>query len=192
MDCYEKEGKVYVRVVDYKTGSHEHSLDNIALGIDMQMFLYLFSICRSGNASLFTGNKKESCELVPAGVLYQPSRLTLSKKASMSGAVDAVTHAERTLIRSGVLLKDDMILNAMEKGLEGKYIPVKDSSSSSKDIDLKTLDEFGEILKTIETTILEIGTKMKSGVASASPMKNKVADACQYCSMYPVCRSKIK
>lgn len=190
VDCYEKDGNIYVRVVDYKTGTHEHSLENIALGIDMQMFLYLFTICKSKKSSLFSSDGTKCGDILPAGVLYQPSRLKIAKEATLSDASDAVTHVERTLLRSGVLLKDDLVLNAMEKGLEGKYIPVKDGSPVSKAVALKTLDEFGEILKTIENTILEIGTKMKSGEASASPMKNKVADACKYCSMYPVCRSK--
>ena len=80
----------------------------------------------------------------------------------------------------------------MDHRLEARYIPVKDGAPISKDVALKTLDEFGGILNTIEDTIKEIGEKMKSGQASASPMKNKIADSCKYCSMYPVCRSKIQ
>jgi len=84
------------------------------------------------------------------------------------------------------------ILNAMEDGLEGRFIPVKIEKEAlvSSSVSLKTLDEFGELLSDIENTITEIGTKMKMGNASAVPMKNKIADACKYCKMYPVCRNK--
>lgn len=192
VDSYEKDGKIYVRVVDYKTGTHEHSLDNIALGIDMQMFLYLFAICKSGNTALFSDDGEGKKELLPAGVLYQPSRLKITKTQCRSSEEDALSFTEKTLLRSGVLLNDDSILKAMDHRLEARYIPVKDGAPISKDVALKTLDEFGGILNTIEDTIKEIGEKMKSGQASASPMKNKIADACKYCSMYPVCRSKIQ
>ncbi len=192
VDTYEKDGKAYIRVVDYKTGSREHSLANIALGIDMQMYLYLFAICASKSPKLASIDNSSVTELLPAGVLYQPSRLKITKTQHHSDTDEALSYSERSLVRSGVLLKDTEILNAMEDGLEGRFIPVKIKKEAlvSSSVSLKTLDEFGELLSDIENTIKDIGSKMKRGNASAVPMKNKIADACKYCKMYPVCRSK--
>ena len=43
VDTYEDNGNVYVRVVDYKTGSKDFSLESIEYGLNMQMLIYLFS-----------------------------------------------------------------------------------------------------------------------------------------------------
>ena len=49
VDTFEDgDGKLYVRVVDYKTGTKTFHINNVKLGLDMQMLLYLFSIWENG------------------------------------------------------------------------------------------------------------------------------------------------
>ena len=64
VDAYEDgEGRIYIRVADYKTGSKKFELKNIEAGRDLQMLLYLFSICENGK-------RRYGKDIVPAGVLY--------------------------------------------------------------------------------------------------------------------------
>ena len=45
MDLYRDEnGRVFVRVVDYKTGKHDFSLDEVRSGMDIQLVLYLYAL----------------------------------------------------------------------------------------------------------------------------------------------------
>ncbi len=44
VDLYHANGKIYVRVVDYKTGEHQFSLDGVSTGMDIQLVLYLFAM----------------------------------------------------------------------------------------------------------------------------------------------------
>ncbi len=191
VDTYEKDGKLYVRVVDYKSGTREHSLANVSYGLDTQMLLYLFSIWKSDEKEkqrLFN----TSSEVYPAGVLYQSARLPVtSVKAPINGE-ESVANAEKKLIRHGVLLDDKDVLFAMEKGLEGRFIPVKSEDGelkAPKDTLIST-EGFDELLDVIQQVLIEQGNKMKSGEASAYPLKHKAADPCKYCKMYPICRNK--
>ncbi|MBE6589155.1 MAG: hypothetical protein E7643_03160 [Ruminococcaceae bacterium] len=43
VDVYEKDGRMYVRVVDYKTGEHLFSTSDVQTGMDIQLVLYLFA-----------------------------------------------------------------------------------------------------------------------------------------------------
>ncbi len=47
VDVYKADGKTYVRVVDYKTGSKKFDVSDLFYGINMQMLLYLFAIVDS-------------------------------------------------------------------------------------------------------------------------------------------------
>lgn len=56
IDVLEKDGKKYVRIVDYKTGERTISEKDVKDGLEMQMLTYLFANCKNGE--------------IPAGVLY--------------------------------------------------------------------------------------------------------------------------
>lgn len=195
VDTYETGGNVYVRIVDYKTGSKEHSVENIKYGIDTQMLLYLFSLWKSDSKefSKLIG-LSENGQIIPAGVLYQPSRLSPCRFDKISSTEQTLSEANKSLIRSGVLLCEPEILNAMEFGLNGKFIPVKldkegNLKTTSKNL-LVTVDGFGEYLTEIEAVLKDIGSKIKSGNASAIPLKTSKENACAYCELYPICRNK--
>ena len=151
VDVYFKDNKLYVRVVDYKSGTHEHSINNIKYGLDTQMPLYLFSLWKSGSKEFLSLIKSNSVEkdknkkfdindettIVPAGLLYQNARLTVTKQATPASDEESQKNAEINLKRKGVLLEDQDVLNAMEHGLEGKFLPVKFENNklkASKDI----------------------------------------------------------
>ena len=63
VDGWLHDGKLYLRVVDYKTGRKAFSLSDVWYGMGLQMLLYLFALERSGPA-------RYGHEIVPAGVLY--------------------------------------------------------------------------------------------------------------------------
>lgn len=194
VDTYEKDGNVYIRVVDYKTGSRQHSLKNIKDGIDMQMLLYLFAICAVPNGKFAErlGVSKNG-SIIPAGVLYHTSRLPLTSSPRPVAENEALRSAEKKLIRSGILLSEPDILNAMEKGLNGEFIPVtlkKDEICAVSGGELKTLDELGQLSAEINDTMIKIGSEIKSGCASANTIDLPSIDPCSYCKMYYICRNK--
>ncbi len=194
VDTYQKDGDVYIRVVDYKTGSRQHSLQNIRDGIDMQMLLYMFAICSAQNGAFARKlGVEEGKSIVPAGVLYHTSRLPLTSTYRPISETDALHNAEKKLIRSGILLSDAEILTAMEKDLKGEFIPVsvkKDEVRAVSGGELKTLEEFGKLRAEINDTMVRIGSEIKSGYASADTIDIPSVDACAYCKMYYICRSK--
>lgn len=68
VDGWLHDGKLYLRVVDYKTGKKSFDLAELRYGLGLQMLLYLFTLKEEGQM-LFGGH-----EIVPAGVLYTPAR----------------------------------------------------------------------------------------------------------------------
>ena len=193
VDTFRKDDNVYVRVVDYKTGTHVHSLKNIKLGLDMQMLLYLFSFWKSNNLSLKKAlGIPESGQIIPAGVLYHTSRIDVQRTEHPVSETDSLSYAEKKLVRSGILLSETEVLNAMEEGLEGNYIPVTSKKDSLKMThgELKSLEEFGQLYNDVTDTLIRIGNKIKSGDASARPIEIISDSPCRYCKLHPICRKK--
>lgn len=190
VDILHHNDKYYVRVVDYKTGSKEFSLDDVSMGLNLQMLLYLFSIQKNGASPKNALEFAKNAEIVPAGVLYFSAgvpTLTLDAEASPE---EVEQMASDKLSRRGLLLDDPEVLAAMDRELSGAYLPIrqkKDGSFSGAD-SLTSLDGFKTLLSSIEDTIKRIGGEIKRGNASAKPIRDKKHDACAYCEMRPICR----
>ena len=118
VDGWLKDGKLYLRVVDYKTGAKRFDLAELRYGLGLQMLVYLFTL-RDGGGKLFGGYPIE-----PAGVLYLPAReklLNLPRNAS-EAEIERAMHKE--LQRSGMVLNDPAVLHAMEhSALEAPCYP---------------------------------------------------------------------
>ncbi len=187
VDTYEKDGATYVRVVDYKTYVKRFSLDDVAAGINLQMLLYLFAVWKNGNT-------RYAGELRPAGILYMGAEPTEVTHNGTPTREEALAAAEGSMKRSGLFLDDIDVLQAMEHGLGGKYIPVqmKKDGSLYKSAPVQSLEEFGALMREVETTVGAITMEMKHGIADAVPISVLHAetdrDPCAYCGMKFVCR----
>ena len=229
VDIY-KEGKnVYIRIVDYKTGAKKFNLSDILAGINLQMFIYLFSVwhnaqgrydwpespllkgggmseasdggLQSSVSSADSSFQKEPLDAatsesgnIPAGVLYMPSRTPqYERTAKMS---DSEIHEEKskTFTRSGLFLRDEKILNAMEHNLEGRYIPIK--LKSDKNLSFKkstasgvlaSLEQIGRLERYVTNSLADMAAELSAGKADILPFKGKI-DSCAFCEMKRICR----
>lgn len=50
VDGWVRDGKLYLRVVDYKSGRKALDLSAVKMGLDIQMLLYLFTLQKEGPA----------------------------------------------------------------------------------------------------------------------------------------------
>ena len=196
VDVLQDEDKYYVRVVDYKTGSKEFSLENVSMGLDMQMLLYLFSIWKNGQSPRSALKIAENAEIIPAGVLYFKAGVPTVTLDNEAAPEDVEAMVSDMLSRKGLLLEDDNVLRAMDAELSGKYLPVKIKKdgefSAASAASLTSLEGFKTLLSSIEDTVGSIGEEIKRGNAAANPLRINKRDACEYCAMRPICRKQGK
>ena len=119
VDGYIKNGRLYLRVMDYKSGKKSFSLSDIWYGLNMQLIIYLYALQQEGLDRYRQRLEAELNEIVPAGVLYVPVRDELPD-APRDIDEDALRALRDKALRRSGLLSDDMeLLEAMEHGLEG-------------------------------------------------------------------------
>lgn len=171
------DGRLYIKVVDYKTGTKTFKLDNVKLGLDMQMLLYLFSIWENGE-------KRYGGEPLPAGILYagiKPPQADMHIGEETDGFDTAVG-------ASGLFLKEEAVLRAMDPLLQGKYIPVKEADLKKEKQNLLGAQAFAELKAEVTETVLKYACELKKGIAHAKPLDAVGTSPCEYCKMKAVCR----
>ena len=189
VDLYSKEGKNYIRVTDYKTGKKLFNLEDIKRGFNLQMLLYLASICRDGK-------NRYGGEIVPAGVLYS-NAVSNTKNALLEEGIHELSKENAKPVSSGLLLNDSEILFAMDPTENSLYIPIgrKKGEATKKDA-LASLEELGSLLDFACLAASKLAGEIRSGLISISPYDGTFegvdVDSCKYCEMKPVCLNEKK
>ncbi len=173
--------ELYLRVADYKTGRTKFNLTDVWYGKGIQMLIYLFALEREGGEHY--GRDKK---IVPAGVLYSPAKDLLLSMPRNSSDEEIAKERRKTLLRSGLILNDSAVIEAMEHGDAPRRIPVKfkkDGVSGS----LATAAQLGRLASHVENVLTEMGREVKAGSIRANPLRNAAEDPCAYCEFAAAC-----
>lgn len=184
VDILEKNGEKYIRVVDYKSGNKKFKLSDVLYGLNLQMFVYLFTIC-SDKKSKFCG--------IPAGVLYMHASKSVASLDSQNTEEALRKNADSEYKMKGVVLYDDEhdILNDMEEGVEGRFIPVSYDSKGNVKGCFASLEGLGRIARKINSLIAEMGNGLHNGEIGQNPIDGKDHDkTCEYCDYSDVCANR--
>lgn len=182
VDGWVHDGKLYVKVVDYKTGIKTFSLSDVWYGMGMQMLIYLFALQK-------LGRQKYGMEVVPAGVLYTPAREVILSQSRNISPEELKKERIKSMRRTGLLLNDGEVLAAMERGEEIKYLPLKITKDGKYAGDsIASLEQLGILTRHIDKTLASMGREILNGDIVTDPyFKNQVDNACRYCDFYHVC-----
>ncbi len=185
VDTYEKDGKVYVRIVDYKTGKKSFSMDDIQKGFGIQLLLYLFAFCDSESAKLRDELKvSPKAPILPAGAVYLSTAIDNIETTPDEDLESVLARASGNIKRSGILLDDENILLALNKNKNPNFL----AKNGRKDSPLTSAEGFAAMRDELFEITKEIAREMKSGNASASPVKRGKDLPCKYCNMKQFCR----
>ena len=178
IDMLEKDGERYIRVVDYKSGSKDFKSEDVEHGLNMQMLLYLFAICDE--------NSGKYANSLPAGILYMPVGDRYDDETD-----DASLEKERLKKHRmhGLVLDDEEIVRAMEKGGQGRFIPVKfKKDGTMSQTSVASAQAFDEMKNSIEDTLRSMGALLREGKIAPTPTEVKGYDVCKYCRYTSICK----
>lgn len=180
VDTYTENGIQYVRVVDYKSGTKDFVLSDILHGLNLQMFVYLFTLCESDNE--LSG--------VEAGVLYMHAARKVYNSERNAKNFNKSDNDEFRM--KGIVLNDEShsIAEHMDRELSNKYIPVSVSNGELKG-NIVSLADLGRISKKINELIVSMGDNLHMGYISQNPANSPHHDkTCEYCDYKDVCMNK--
>lgn len=183
VDVLEKNGEKYIRVVDYKSGNKKFKLSDVLYGLNLQMFVYLFTIC-SDKKSKFSG--------IPAGVLYMHAARSVYTVDGGDTQKSLSKGADSEYKMKGIVLYDDEhdILNDMEDGVKGRFIPVYYTKEGLKGC-FASLEGLGRIARKINSLIADMGNGLHDGHIEQNPIDGKDHEnTCEYCDFGDVCANR--
>ena len=181
VDGWLHEGKLYLRVVDYKTGRKKFSLSDVCNGMGLQMLLYLFALAEKGQ-------RRYGHEIVPAGIMYLPARNAMISLSSNTDDDSADEKLQEEIRRSGLVLHDDKLIEAWEHGEEKLYIPVKSKNGKLSAESLASAEQLGQLYSHIRRCLEDMARELRRGSISADPYyRSQQENACLNCDYFDAC-----
>lgn len=175
VDMYRaKDGEtVYVRVIDYKSSKHDFSVKSVTEDMNIQLLLYLFTLCSPENRALF------------ANEMGQPPKQVLPASAVYISPDESDRAGALLPCRTGVVLGDPEILEAANSDETQTFLPSvkrgKDGGFTGKG--LCTPAYMAELENILHTAIRDTAAAMYGGGAQRTPSEN----ACKFCRMKASC-----
>ncbi len=174
----------YVRVIDYKSGSKKFDFTDLYGGVSMQLLLYLFALKHTGIPGVTEAP-------MPAGALYFPAKRPIlsAKEAGMSEQEIEKERKKSAGARTGLLLSDGRVLEAMEHGITGKYLPITRKKDSYSGDALITPKQMEQLQAFINRRMAEAVDTVCGGDFQPKPFyRGAGSDPCSRCDYCDVCQ----
>ena len=194
MDIWKDGEDVFVRILDYKTGSKQFNLSDASYGINIQMLLYLMSICANPGAHFreVAGLDNDSYP-IPAGIVYLSSAISKTQVSGFDVSDEEILEvAESKINRSGLILNDEKLINAISRSHSPDILlGVTHNGATFSGKALVDIAQLGCIFDELKETLINIGNNIYAGIADCSPMNELGQDPCHYCTAKQICRKNI-
>ena len=182
--CKDKD-KVYVKVLDYKTGSKAFDVVALYHGLQLQLMVYMDAAVK------MTQKHYPDKEVIPAGVFYYRLNDPLVEKKVVGEEEEIWQKVLKELKVDGVMnLKDETLehLDHCQAG-ESAVIPVKynKNGSLSKNSKVASEQEFEVMMRHALGKVLKVHRKILSGEVAAFPYRRKQESGCDYCAYRHIC-----
>lgn len=185
VDTCISDDKLYVKVVDYKSGKRQFDLLAVYYGLQLQLVVYM-------NAAMEMEKKKHpEKEVIPAAMLYYQVADPATESKEELSAEELNQKLIEELRTAGVVNDREDVIRKLDTDMEGKsdVVPVelkKDGTLSSKSSTLSE-EELRQVSNYVNLKIKNIGREILSGNIARNPYEDGGRDACEYCEYKEVC-----
>ena len=182
VDTYEDGDCIYVKVIDYKTGSKSFDVTALYHGLQLQLMVYM-------DAALQLEQKKHpQKEILPAGVFYYRIQDPLIDRPKEGEEQESIL---KELKPDGMISLEKEVLEHLDHCMVGEssVIPVKynKNGSLSKSSKAASAQDFYLMMKYAVNKVEEIRQKILSGDVKVNPYRRGTETSCDYCSYRQIC-----
>jgi len=184
VDISKDEGKEYIKIVDYKSGNKEFSMEEMYYGLSMQLAVYMAAVLR---------DRPENA--IPAGMFYyrladpivrrdgHPERAVLEElrvKGLVSGNPEVIRRLDHEFCTEA---------GGLSEAVKSFRIPVETDKSGQLKATSKVADkeQFLAVTDFVYEKLKEETEQILAGAVEIAPFKLKKKTGCDYCPYASVC-----
>ncbi len=185
VDTCVDDNRIFVKVIDYKSGSTKFDLLKLYHGMQLQLIVYM-------NAAMELEKKKHNHkEIVPGGLFYYHIDDPVVEVTGEVNEAEIQAAVLKELKPDGLVNEEEVVYRAMDDIFEQKsdVIPVelKKSGELSARSSVASAEEFGILSEYVNHRIIKTGNHIYQGNVQIAPFVEGQMSSCDYCPYKAVC-----
>ncbi len=177
VDIYDGDD-VFVKIIDYKSGSKEFKTKDIYLGLQLQLVAYM-------KQAIDKTQKQTNKKVRPGGVYYYKIN---------DSFMDADKNAEDKFKMSGLTSCEEGVFDAMDKAIQTEKksnivnVKITQSGEIDRHSSVANEHEFLSLMDYVNNKIINVSEEIKNGNVDIEPINESKTNACMYCNYKDVCK----
>jgi ATP-dependent helicase/nuclease subunit B len=185
IDVCEAENKLYIKVIDYKSGNARFDMIHLYYGLQLQLVVYMNA------AAEIEKRKHPDKEIIPAGILYYNLKDPIVDKEEGDTQEDLREKIMKELKMNGLITSDKEIIQLMDGQAAGKsdILPVafNKDGSISRTSNVASREQFRRLSSYVREKIEIMGKEILEGKIEINPYLYENRTACDFCPYGSVC-----
>lgn len=190
LDLCQDETHVYVKIIDYKSGSTRFDLAAVYYGLQLQLVVYMDAVTELERRR-FPGK-----EVVPAGIFYYNIKDPVIDAENVKEPEDIESLILEQLRMNGLVNSDLEVIGHMDREIQSRsdVIPVamKDGLIQEHYSSVASSRHFEALKLYVREKVREDGREILGGKIPVAPYKQGGRSACDYCPYHGVCGFDLK
>ena len=181
LDIMKTDDKVYVKIIDYKTGNTTFDLVSIYYGLQMQLVVYMDAAVKAEQ------RKYPNAEVKPAGIFYYNVKDPMLQK-EMEDDLDRLDpEIFKKLKMNGLVLAEDEVISGLDRTTVSLPMSYTSTGLFRKGSSIASENEFALLDAYVKKKITDIREAILDGNAEVSPYEMGNRNACTYCPYQGTC-----
>lgn len=185
IDTCEDDEHVYVKVIDYKSGSRKFDLAALYYGLQLQLVVYM------NVATEIERKNHPDKEIVPAALLYYHVSDPLVKVQEDISAEEINQEILKELRTTGIVNQDEKVVSLLDKNFTDKsfVVPVERKKDGSFSVRSSTIakEDYETVSQFVNHKIRQFGREILDGNIAVNPCEQGGRQSCTYCAYRGVC-----
>ena len=187
--CEGEDDQLFVKVIDYKSGTTKLDLVKLYYGLQLQLALYL-------NAAMELEQKRfPGKKAVPAGIFYYNIKDPILNQEDIKDPEHPEPDVLKKMKMDGIAGAEPEILEKLDRDLAAKtsvesmVVPVKYTAKGGFSSNSKVAyqEQFHNMMCYVNEKAKGIGQEILNGNTEVNPFEKQKENACEYCPYRSVC-----
>ena len=190
IDLCEEPDQVYIKIIDYKSGSSSFDLLSLYYGLQLQLVVYL-------NAAMEMQQRiHPDKQMIPAGIFYYRMKDPVLDGTHEMTPEEINEEILKKLKVNGLVNADPAVVERMDRYFTkaSPVIPVsrKQDGSWAAVSSVASQEQFEAMSGFVQEKLEELGRQILDGRIQRNPYRKKEQTACDYCAFADLCGFDLK